>query len=89
MPLQTATDTQQYHKHYRLRQKSIDGYVYMEIRKGMYSLPQAASLPTNFSNSVSHAMDTLNNAYAWPLETLFTTHLVQPVGGQLRHQIYW
>jgi hypothetical protein len=31
-------------KHYRLRKKAIDGYVYMEIRKGMYSFPQASIL---------------------------------------------
>ncbi len=31
-------------KHYRLREKAVDGYVYMEIRKGMYGLPQAGIL---------------------------------------------
>jgi hypothetical protein len=33
-------------EHYGLRKKVVDGYVYMEIRKGMYGLPQA-SIPTN------------------------------------------
>jgi hypothetical protein len=27
--------------HYRLHEKAVDGYVHMEIRKGMYSLPHA------------------------------------------------
>ncbi len=31
-------------EHYGLREKAIDGYVYMEIRKGMYGLPQAGIL---------------------------------------------
>jgi hypothetical protein len=31
-------------KHYGLRKKAIDGYVYMEIRKGIYGLPQASIL---------------------------------------------
>ncbi len=31
-------------EHYGLRKKAIDGYVYMEIRKGMYGLPQAGIL---------------------------------------------
>ncbi len=30
--------------HYNLREKAIDGYVYMEIWKGMYRLPQAGIL---------------------------------------------
>jgi hypothetical protein len=31
-------------KHYQLREKVLDGYVYIEIRKGMYGLPQAGIL---------------------------------------------
>jgi hypothetical protein len=31
-------------EHYVLRKKAIGGYVYMEIRKGMYGLPQAGIL---------------------------------------------
>ncbi len=31
-------------EHYRLGEKTVDGYVYMEIRKGMYGLPQAGIL---------------------------------------------
>jgi hypothetical protein len=31
-------------EHYELREKAIDGYVYMEIRKGMCGLPQAGIL---------------------------------------------
>ena len=31
-------------EHYGLCKKTIDGYVYMKIRKGMYSLPQASIL---------------------------------------------
>jgi hypothetical protein len=31
-------------KNYQLQEKVLDGYVYMEIRKGMYRLPQAGIL---------------------------------------------
>jgi hypothetical protein len=31
-------------EHYQLQQKVLDGYVYMEICKGMYGLPQAGIL---------------------------------------------
>jgi hypothetical protein len=31
-------------EHYGLHKKSIDGYVYMEIRKGMYGLPKVGIL---------------------------------------------
>ncbi len=31
-------------EHYGLREKAVDGYVYMEIRNGMYGLPQASIL---------------------------------------------
>jgi hypothetical protein len=31
-------------EHYGLREKALNGYAYMEIRKGMYSLPQAGIL---------------------------------------------
>jgi hypothetical protein len=31
-------------QHYGLRRKAVDGYVYTEIRKGMYGLPQAGIL---------------------------------------------
>jgi len=38
--------------HYKLNERVLDGYVYMEIRKGMYGLPQAGILPTNSSRKV-------------------------------------
>jgi len=31
-------------EYYKLMDKALDGYVYMEIRKGMYGLPQAGVL---------------------------------------------
>jgi hypothetical protein len=31
-------------KHYQLQEKVLNGYVYMEIRKGMYGLLQASIL---------------------------------------------
>ena len=31
-------------EYYKLMDKVLDGYVYMEIRKGMYGLPQAGVL---------------------------------------------
>jgi len=31
-------------EYYKLMDKALDGYVYMEIRKGMYGLPQAGIL---------------------------------------------
>ncbi len=42
MPLQLILDN--IIEHYGLCKKAVDGYVYMEIRKGMYSLPQAGIL---------------------------------------------
>ncbi len=42
MPLRLIPDN--IIEHYGLHKKTIDGYVYMEIRKGMYSLPQAGIL---------------------------------------------
>jgi hypothetical protein len=35
-------------KSYGLHEKAVDGYVYMEIRKGVYSLPQAGILANKF-----------------------------------------
>ena len=34
-------------EHYQLQEKVLDGYVYMEIREGMYGLPQASILANN------------------------------------------
>jgi hypothetical protein len=31
-------------EHYNLHDKALNGYVFMEIRKGMYGLPQAGTL---------------------------------------------
>jgi hypothetical protein len=31
-------------EHYQLQEKVLDGFVYMEIRKGMYGLPQTSIL---------------------------------------------
>jgi hypothetical protein len=57
MYLETALDWYEYMKmpialfptdiieHYRLNEKVLGGYVYMEIRKGMNGLPQAGVLP--------------------------------------------
>jgi hypothetical protein len=42
MPLQLIPDD--IIEHNGLCKKAIDGYVYMEIRKGMYGLPQAGIL---------------------------------------------
>ncbi len=42
MPLRLIPDN--IIEYYGLRKKAIDGYVYMEIRKGMYGLPQASIL---------------------------------------------
>jgi hypothetical protein len=47
---------------FRLHRNAVDGYVYMEIRKGMYDLPQAGILANKLlKNSVLHAMGTLNS----------------------------
>ena len=32
-------------EHYGLREKALNGYAYMEIRRGMYRLPQAGQAP--------------------------------------------
>ncbi len=42
MPLRLIPDN--IIKHYGLREKAVDGYVYIEIRKRMYCLPQASIL---------------------------------------------
>jgi hypothetical protein len=42
MPLRLIPDN--IIEHYGLQEKAVDGYVYMEIRKGMYGLPQAGIL---------------------------------------------
>jgi hypothetical protein len=56
MYLETSLDQYEYMKmpialfptdiieHYRLNEKVLGGYVYMEIRKGIYGLPQAGIL---------------------------------------------
>ncbi len=31
-------------KHYQLQEKVLESYIYMEIRKGMYGLPQVGIL---------------------------------------------
>jgi len=31
-------------EHYNLKEKALNGYAYMEIRRGMYGLPQAGIL---------------------------------------------
>jgi hypothetical protein len=31
-------------EHYNLREKALNGYIYMEIQRGMYVLPQASIL---------------------------------------------
>ncbi len=34
-------------EHYSLQNKALNGYVYMEIRRGMYDLPQTGILAKN------------------------------------------
>jgi hypothetical protein len=77
-------------KHYGLHEKAVDGYVYMEIRIGFVRPPtsphpcqQTPQTPTGTPWIIQTTI------HAQPLEIQFTTHLVQPVRGQLRHQIYW
>jgi hypothetical protein len=43
---------------YDLKELAQGGKVYIEIQKGMYGLPQAASSPTNCYNAISPRMDT-------------------------------
>jgi hypothetical protein len=42
MPLKLFPDNIM--QHYNLQEKALNGYVYMEIRRGMYGLPQAGIL---------------------------------------------
>ena len=42
MPLKVLPDN--IIQHYNLQEKALNGYVYMEIRRGMYGLPQAGIL---------------------------------------------
>jgi hypothetical protein len=48
-------------EHYQLQEKVFDGYAYMEIRKGMYGLPQAGILSANSSRNNWRVMGTLSN----------------------------
>jgi hypothetical protein len=41
---------------YNLNDLAVDGWVYIEVRKGMYGLKQD-SLPTNYSKLVWHHLD--------------------------------
>eukprot|EP00957_Ditylum_brightwellii_P113369 8644440-Ditylum_brightwellii.AAC.1 len=45
---------------YNLHGKVHGNYIYMEIRKGMYGLPQAGKLLTTYSRNVSNHMDIMN-----------------------------
>jgi hypothetical protein len=47
--------------HYDLRRKAKNGFVYMEIRKGMYGLPQARILANKLLKNGSDTMSTLNS----------------------------
>ncbi len=47
--------------HYNLRQKAKNGFVYMEIQKGMYGLPQAGILANKLLKNSLHDMATLNS----------------------------
>ncbi len=47
--------------HYDLRQKAKNGFVYMEIRKRMYGLPQAGILVNKLAKKRLHYMATLNS----------------------------
>jgi hypothetical protein len=47
--------------HYNLRRKAKNGFVYMEIRKGMCGLPQARILVNKLLKNGSDTMATLNN----------------------------
>jgi hypothetical protein len=48
-------------EHYKLNEKVLDGYVYMEIQKGMYDCHRWEYLPTNYLRNFWCDMDTLNN----------------------------
>jgi len=47
-------------EYYKMMDKALDGYVYMEIQKGMYGLPQAGVF-ANYSKNVWRDTDTSNN----------------------------
>jgi hypothetical protein len=42
---------------YHLNALAVDGWVYIEIRKGMYGLKQPDSSPTNYYKLVWHRLD--------------------------------
>ena len=44
---------------YNLRDVALDGWVYCEIKKGMYGLPHAGKLPTTASSNIYNHMGTL------------------------------
>ncbi len=83
MPLQLIPEDIM--EHYGLRKKAIDGYVYMEIRKGMYGLPQASIL----ANKLLKLWLARHGYFKLPHTPGFWKRASQPMRGLLWHQICW
>jgi hypothetical protein len=66
--------------HYGLNNTVLDGYVYMEIRKGMYGLPQAGVLANKLlktKRTFSPTWILRTTPHARPMETCQSPRLVQ------------
>jgi hypothetical protein len=78
-------------EHYKLRNIATpDGYVYCEIRQGMYGLPQAgiiAQEPRTLSQKVKGARLLTEQDHAQPVETQVATNHFLPRRQQFRSKI--
>ena len=76
-------------EHYNLKEKALNGYVYMEIRRGMYGLPQAGILGQQAPTKTTGPTRLLpGTTHTRPVEARLETRMVQSVCRRFRRQIY-
>jgi hypothetical protein len=77
--------------HYQLSSKVHKDYVYMEIRKGMYGLPQAGILANKLlkKHLAKHGYFEQFHTPGLFSHVSILSHMVQPRGGQLWDQVHW
>ena len=72
---------------YDLNTKVKNGYVYIEIQKGMYGLPQAGILANKLLKTRLAPRLIRGPTYARPLHPQDSPNLVYTSSGRFRHQI--
>ena len=75
--------------HYRLNNKVLNGYVYMEICKGMYGLPQAGILANKLLKKCLAIHSYYEKQHTPGLFKHNLTRLVQPCSRRLWYQVHW